>query len=241
MALPKKINPANIREAVVEVRYDSDLPFEVLVGIFFNALDDTYIYTNRPLQQQPAIQGLPANPTVSNLFYNEKVSVQLMPNSFAFTWLNQYSSWKEYQPEIARTLKQLMATGRVKNIIRVGLRYISEYPEKDLRECFKFSFSFGLPQIKSETTAFRSEFIDSGTRIILNLNNKVPFFKPNPTTKQLESIRTSIMDIDVIKENLTITSLQELLNVIEDNHTKEKEMFFGMMNDDYLASLKPEY
>ncbi len=241
MELPKKINPANIREAVVEVRYDSDLPFEVLVGIFFNALDDTYTYTNRPLQQQLAMQGLPVNPTVSNLFYNEKLSIQLMPSSFAFTWLNQYSGWNEYQSEIVKALEQLMATGRVKKIIRIGLRYISEYPEKDLRECFKFTFSFGLPHVESETTAFRSEFIDSGTRIILNLNNKVPFFKPNPTTKQLESIRTSIMDIDVIKENLSIAGLQELVAAIEDNHSKEKKIFFGMMNPDYLASLNPEY
>lgn len=49
------------------------------------------------------------------------------------------------------------------------------------------------------------------------------------------------MDIDVIRENLTITTLHELLAVVEDNHTKEKEIFFGMMKPEYLALLNPEY
>jgi hypothetical protein len=42
--------------------------------------------------------------------------------------------------------------------IQVGVRYISEYEKKDLKDCIKFNFSFGLPQVQSETTAFRSEF-----------------------------------------------------------------------------------
>jgi len=249
MSLPKKITPSNLKEAVVEIKYISDLPFEVLVGIFFKALDDTYKYTNRPLQQLPFRQGLQAKLgqeiTIRvghpSLFYNDKISIQLSENTFVFTSLDEYIGWQDYKPQIEKALQQLMSTNHVKKCTRVGLRYISEYAGKDLKDCINFSFSFGLPQVQSETTAFRSEFIYNGTKIILNLNNKVPFIRQQPSARQVEITQVSIVDIDVIADNLEISDLDQLLKTIEENHTKEKEIYFGMLKKDFLQSLNPEY
>jgi len=155
--------------------------------------------------------------------------------------LDEYIGWKDYKPEIKKALSQLMETNHIKKCTRVGLRYISEYPDKDLKDCIKFKFSFGLPQFESETTAFRSEFMYNDTKVILNLNNKVPFIKQEINTKQTVIIRTSIIDIDVISENLEIDNLNDLLNTIEMNHTKEKEVYFSMLKDEFLQSLNPEY
>ncbi|MGI8584575.1 MAG: TIGR04255 family protein, partial [Chitinophagaceae bacterium] len=206
-------------------------------------------YTNRPLKQLPFRQGLPAklgqeitikvgNPS---LFYNDKISIQLSENSLVFTSLIDYIGWKDYKPEIEKALSQLMATTNIKKCTRVGLRYISEYPNQDLKDCINFKFSFGLPQFESETTAFRSEFMYNDTKVILNLNNKVPFIKQELNTKQTEIVRTSIIDIDVISENLELDNLNDLLNTIEINHTKEKEVYFSMLKDEYLQSLNPVY
>lgn len=249
MQLPKRIYPDNIREAVIEIKYISALPFEVLVGIFFNAFDNSFTYTNRPINQpaiNPGIQAhLGEEITIklgtSNLFYNEKISIQVSPNTFVFNCLNQYIGWTDYKPEIEKALKLLMATNHIQQCTRVGLRYISQYSETDLKDSIKFNFTFGLPDIQSETSAFRSEFPYHGTKVILNLNNNVPFIKQQLSTKQVELIQTSIIDIDVIADKLQIKSLEKLMDVIEDNHTKEKEIFFGMLNEDYLKSLNPQY
>ena len=229
MPLPKKITPSNLKEAVVEIKYISNLPFEVLIGIFYKALSD-YTYTNRPIK--PLRQGLPAklgeeitirvgNPS---LFYNDKISIQLSEQSVVFTALDEYIGWHEYKPQIEQALARLMSTNNIKKCTRVGLRYISEYRNKDLKDCINFSFTFGLPQVESETTAFRSEFMYNGTKIILNLNNKVPFINHQPSTNQAEIIKTSMVDIDVISDGLEITNLDDLLKAIEENHTKEKEV-----------------
>ena len=249
MPLPKKINPDSIRESVVEVKYRSKLPFEVLIGIFFNSLDDTYKYTNRPIQQPVALHGGVSNPGQelkikigsSSLFYNNKISIQLSPNSFVFTCLEHYIGWELYEPEIRKALEMLNQKSDITKWIRVGIRYISEYPEKDLKDFIKFNFSFGLPEVKSETTAFRSEFNFKGSKVVLNLNNKVPIIKQSLTSKQAKLIQTSIVDVDVISDNLDIDKLDDLLKVIRDNHDKEKEVYFGMLTEDFLLSLKPEY
>lgn len=249
MQLPKKISPDNIKESVVEVKYQSNIPFEVLIGMFFNALDDSYKYTNRPPQPPAILQGSVGNPGQelkiklgnSSLFYTDKISIQLLPNTFVFTCLEHYIGWEVYEPEIRKALEMLNQTGQITKWVRVGIRYISEYPGRDLKECINFSFSFGLPEVKSETTAFRSEFVFKGSKVILNLNNKVPVIKQNLSTKQAEIILSSLVDIDVISDNLQLGNLTDLLKVIRDNHEKEKEVYFGMLTPDFLKSLKPEY
>lgn len=249
MHLPKKISPNNIREAVIEVRYLSNIHFEVLIGLFFDVLDNTYTYTNRPLQSpsmSPVLQPNAAQEITFkignlSLFYNDKISVQVSPNAFVFTCLNQYIGWNDYFPEIQKALKQIESSNKIIKWTRVGVRYISEYEKKDLKDCIKFNFSFGLPQVQSETTAFRSEFNYNNSRVILNLNNKVPVIKQKSGSKQPQIIPTSIIDIDVIRENLEISNLDELLKVINDNHTNEKEVYFGMLTNEFLNSLNPQY
>ncbi len=251
MELPKKINPDNIREAVLELKYHSKLPFEILLGMFFNALDDSYTYTNRPIHPPTLIPGLSVNPgqelTINigniSLFHNDKISVRVSPNSLVFACLEQYRyiGWENFGPEIERALRMLEKTGQITKWFRVGIRYISEYPKMDLKECIKFSFSFGLPEVLSETTAFKSEFFFQGSKVILNLNNKVQVIKQNISNRQQEKVPTSIIDVDVISDNLEITNLDELLKVIEETHIKEKKVYFGMLTESYLKSLNPEY
>lgn len=249
MRLPKKINPDNIREAVVEVKYISNLPFEVLIGIFYTSLSNDYKYTNRPIQRpinksafgNSLGQGLTIQiGTGQFLFYNQKITILINPNSVVFACLNEYLGWENYRQEIEKALNILQSTGQIRSWVRAGLRYLSEYPDKELKECINFNFSFGLPKIQSETTAFRSEFLYNGFKVVLNLNNKLPSIKRD-STKQSEIVYTSIVDIDVIAENIKIQNVSELIKVIDDCHQNEKEIYFTMLLEEYLSSLNPQY
>jgi hypothetical protein len=42
-------------------------------------------------------------------------------------------------------------------------------------------------------------------------------------------------------EDLTIISNKELVKCIENTHLKEKEVFFSLLNEKFLASLSPVY
>lgn len=244
--LPKIIHPHNLKETVVEVKYESDLPFEVLVGIFFNAFDDSYHYTNRPLKQQNiaspnSVQGgINIQLGVSSIFYNDIITLLIQPNSFVFNVVEKYPGWEIYIDELKKALSVLVSTNHIKQFTRVGLRYISEYEEKDLKDCIKYSFSFGLPNIQSETSAFRGHFDYKNKKVILNLNNQLPVNKSdNP--HNLEIIKLSTIDVDVLDENIKVNDLEQLYYIIESNHQIEKEIFFSMIKDEFLKSLKPEY
>ncbi len=249
MRLPKKITPDSIREAVVEVRFASNIPSELFLGIIVEAFDSSYTYTDRPVKPVPQVpqnlvssrQEVRIQVGTQSLLYNDKIIIQILPNSFIFTCLNKYVGWSEYQPEIEKALNIIWQTNRIQRWIRIGMRYISEYPRQDLRNCTKFEFFFGFPETQSDIVAFKSEFSYKGVKVILNLNNHLPLIVHNNEGNRFDLIPTSLIDIDVIKEIGNLTDTLELLKVLEDTHIIEKELYFGLLKDDFLASLHPEY
>lgn len=249
MKIPKKISPDRIKDAIVEIKYTSKIPFEIVVGLFFNSLDDSYNYTNRPMLNPE----LPVNTqgniplqisfplTGHSLFYNDKIKIQIQPNSIIFNCLNDYIGWNSYKIEIEKVLEQVSKSSVIEKYVRIGMRYISEYPNIDLQECVKFSFSFGMKNIKSDTYSFHSEFNWDDFRIILNLNNNLLVISSKETETPNSITPVSLIDIDVISENLAEENLQSLLEKIDKVHTKEKEVFFNLLNNNFLSSLNPQY
>jgi uncharacterized protein (TIGR04255 family) len=110
-----------------------------------------------------------------------------------------------------------------------------------LQDCTKFEFSFGFPEVQSISTAFHSEFEYKQTKVILNLNNKIPIVRQQAINKEPEVVPTSIIDVDVIKEPLEIEKIEDVLNVLHQVHENEKEVFFTLLTEDFLQTLNPEY
>lgn len=244
MKIPKKISPDRIKDSIVEFRYISKIPFEVAVGIFYNSLDETYSYTNRPIgRQQP--QGLPEGLELQignrPLFYNDKIKIELQPNSIIFNCLSEYISWDLYKIEIDKALSQLNSTSVIEKFNRVGIRYISEYPNTDLKDCVKFSFTFGMPEIISKTYRFNCEFKQDNLRIILNLNSNLPVINSFNSANNLSITPVSNIDIDVIMENIEELTYSSLMQRIDAAHLKQKEIFFSLLKEDFLSTLNPIY
>ncbi len=251
MKIPKHITPDNLKDAIVEIKYTASVPFEVAFGLFYKTFDDTYTYTNRPIgnQQLPVPMPMPFNLPQElkisfgeqTLFYNDKIKIELKPNSIIFNCLKEYITWDKYKPEIEKVLNQLTEAKIIENYTRIGIRYINVYPNIDLKNCIKFSFSFGMPEINSETYTFHSEFKVDDLRVNLNLNNKLQIISPKAFLNQVAIAPISIIDIDVIKENFSETDINKLLQNIEEVHIKEKDIFFNLLNENFLATLNPIY
>lgn len=247
MQFPKKISPDRIKDSIVEVKYTSKLPFDILLGIFFKSLDDSYNYTNRQIpkpQQLPnTVEDLPGQITLAlaqqSLFYTDKIKISMQPNKLVFNCLENYIGWESYFNEIKKTLEQISKSNEIDLFTRASVRYISEYPETDLKKCVKFNFTFGMPEVTSETYLFHSEFVKENVRVILNLNNKVPMVQPS--AKPGSVVPVSQIDIDVINDKLKTKELTVLLDEITKVHKIQKETFFTLLSEDFLKTLNPIY
>lgn len=244
MQLPKKITPDNIVDGLVQIVYKSELPYDVLIGAIFNSLDDTYIYEqklpNLPLQQinEDESKGVIIRHVNNTAFHNDKIRIILQPNSFLFTSLNLYLGWVIFKEEIIKFINAVHESSKISVFIRIGVRFINQYSERDLSEIVNFNITFPLPYLQSNTFTFQSEFKDETHKIILNLSSNA--FIPAPPLSQ-PSKKFSVFDIDVIDDLQEIKDYNQLLDRLESCHLKEKQIFYSFLNQKFLDTLKVEY
>lgn len=242
MKIPNKISPDRIKDSFVEVKYTSKFPFEIILGKFFESLDETYNYISRPLSNQNSpnsnkfnIQGnLP-------LFHNDIIKIELAPSTIIFNCLDGYMSWKVYIAEIEKALVQLSKSKVIETYKRIGVRFISEYPGIDLKDCLKCSISIGVPELEGDGYILRSEIRYKEHKVILKLNNKVHIANPDGTIKDPSTPLVSIIDIDAFAEELNYKSIPDVIERMEAIHDIEKDVFFKILQETFLESLNPEY
>jgi uncharacterized protein (TIGR04255 family) len=170
-------------------------------------------------------------------FVNEQVTIRLADRLLVFNSLEKYPGWKAYFHCISDVLKMLFEKGLVKSISRIGLRYISEYPGMSVLEVMKERPVLSLPQGVGQNITYRTEIRNEDYTIVLNVADRV--------TKQgviLPESFFSLIDIDVFKEFAhPLPDVETVLSVTDHLHKIEKEVFFGILKEDYIQSLNPEY
>lgn len=237
MKLPRKIDPDRIKDSIVEVKFTSQLPYEIYLGQIYQSLDETYFYTNRPSINHKGIQSeLKLFSFPVSLFYNDKITIGIQPGSIIFNCKDKYITWGFYFPEIIKVLKHIHTSECIQSFNRVGIRYISEYPDTDIESITKFSFSFGFPEVSYDDYSFRLEYKKDSFRVILNLSSKIPTINADLQKKTISSI-----DIDIISGDLEILELESLIDIINQVHNLEKITFFNLLQEKFLKSLNPQY
>jgi uncharacterized protein (TIGR04255 family) len=248
MNLPKKITPDRIRESIVQIFFQTEIQFDPLIGYLYGILGDLgFTYTNEPtrLSKNNIIptqtNELTVNLLPQYLFFNENVKIQLHQNgSIIFNCINNYIGWGTFFSFIKDVLTRLSDQKVFQGYSRVGIRFISEFPNIDLLDTLKFSFSLEGLQNPYKNGTFRVEWADYPHIIIVNLGLKLLI----PNYMILDDVKVdfvSLIDIDVIHQNLNVQSAPELFALIESAHKKQKEVFFGLLKDEFLLTLKPEY
>ena len=205
MKIPKKIHLDCIRDSIVEVKYTSSIPFEIIIGTVYNRLDDTYKYTN----QVPQGNDNQSTPTIGNFhqeimfsilehsfFYNDRITLQLARNSMIFNCLSDYIGWENYREEIKRVLQQIESANIINSFSRIGVRFISEYSGMDIVECTNFNYSLGGNQASNGSFQFRKELTDGQYRIILSLENILQSYNGSSDSTSLQALKKSMIDID---------------------------------------------
>jgi uncharacterized protein (TIGR04255 family) len=250
MRLPKKITPDRIRESIVQVFYSSDIPFEPMVGYIYGVLGEMgFQYTNRPLRQQKGVSG--TNQQEINLgeliivpqhfFFDEKIKIQLHQNgSLIFNCINEYIGWTEYFKFIKNVISKLTENKIILGSNRIGIRYISEFPNIDILENIKLNFEMSGIKNKISNANFRVEWADAPHKIIANIGSKLPISSITGAS-EVKTEYVSLIDLDIILQDLEITNNEKLFETIDVTHTKQKIIFFGLLQDEFLATLKPEY
>ena len=239
-----KIEPDNIKDSVVEIRYESNMPYELILGIVYEKLKGTFKLIKQ--EQTPSTElkfkgnqeiiDFKIEQSRETLLHDEEITVKFIPNAVIFNCLNDYLLWPKYFSKIQLVLDKIYDSEIFEFVNRVGLRYINEYIDTKLEDIVNFSFEFGMQDVESNKFNFRTEFDFQEHLVILNFIRNTGNLNSEEVVK---IIPVSYIDIDVIKQNVKIENKSGLLKVIEEVHKVEKTLFFDkFLKKEFKAKLK---
>jgi uncharacterized protein (TIGR04255 family) len=234
--LPQKISPCPIKEAIVEVRFESEIPSDAVFGIFYSEFKADYPTVDElPILQLPEFvrkqdKTLQHKPHYK-LSNNDGFLFQVGPRVVSLISVAPYSGWSVFYERLKDIVKRIGTLEVVKSYIRIGVRYINHF-EINVFDVVTLQVALTGHELNNYGTSIRSEIPAGAFKSTLQISNNVDIIGNEKTTK------CSIIDIDTFIENP-----QEDVNVlIENGHLEEKKLFFTLLKPEFVESnLNPEY
>ena len=238
--LPKQIKPCPINQAVVEIRFNSSLPSDAIFGVVFNKLKDSYKNAERlPILQLPeAVRNQDPNLLFQPHYklLKDYYAIQVGPKVLSLAITDQkYSTWESYYAEIQNVFENIKEVGFISEVIRVGLRYINFFTE-DIWKNINISVKIINDETSPEEMFVRTVLKKDEYKINLQTGNQLRLEENNQVVG-----RASVIDIDTFIEAEKIEFFENMDSILEKSHSIEKSIFFGLLKDDFLKSLNPEY
>lgn len=234
MSLPKQISPCPIIDALLEIRFVPNIHQNAVFGLIYNALQEDFPKVdNLPVLQIPEpIRNIDPNLKFKPYYKitNEEYVVQIGPDVLSIASFPKYTGWNKFFTVISEVLNKIEETRVIKNVSRVGIRYINFFDD-DIFNKINLNVQLNNSIIDSRSTVVKTEIIQMEYISTLQIANSV-----------INDERVgSIIDIDTSINNQLDDFFRNKEYIINKGHEFEKELFFSLLKDDFLESLNPEY
>lgn len=238
MKLPVRIEDCPIVDAILEIRFSSNIYSSAVFGLIYNVLKEKYPKIEKlPILQLPEElrerdPSLRFKPTYKAT--NESFTIQIGPEVFAISSNMPYVGWEKFSREIQTSLNSILNMDVIEKVHRLGLRYIN-YFDEDIYKNIKMKVQINNEVRDLKKTVFRTELQHNNFLSTLQISNNAK------NTKNGKESIGSILDIDTFKDFSDESFANNYMEMIHEAHRQEKELFFKLFNEDFLKSLNPIY
>jgi uncharacterized protein (TIGR04255 family) len=237
--LPVKIDPCPIVEAILEIRFVTSESWPTLPGLLFARIRDRYPeQKDLPLAQvpdelrrrepaftyQPLIQFL--SPGDFLIQFGPRV-VSLVSKS------KEYAGWPALEKEMIWLVSELQKIGFVSEGERLGVRYINFF-NFDIFEKLELEVSTAKKRLAGELSVTSVLSRPPLTSRLLVTNSAILGTGDGARSG-------SVLDVDVWLGSLDFDLFENGLAKFGEAHYFEKQIFFGLLKPDFLATLNPIY
>jgi uncharacterized protein (TIGR04255 family) len=247
MSLPKKINPDNLKDTLVEVSYIRGVPQELMLG-FVSSILEPLGYRYLPVPNPSINIALNNNQQIAfgvgnnngGIFVGDNVRVQFTANQIVFNCLeDKYVGWEKYSQVILTIVRNLSEKNVAKDFNRVSIRYISEFESLDIYQAIKGIVDISSAGLKLDNSILKVVDESDNLKTHVTLTNKARRISKSQQGQKI--IEASLIDINVYENFNPLSDLTVLMDKINQIHNRQKEIFFGLISDDFLNKLNPEY
>lgn len=244
MNLPQKIHPDNLVETIVEIRMKPLCAPELWAGMVSSRLLSIgYDFIQIP---QVSVSFLPEGrpdakfqksfPDCAGIFVKGNLRFIMQRNSLTFNCNHgKYVGWNIYSAEIEQVMKAIQDSGITKVFDRTELRYISEYKDIPILDNIKGVIDVGEAGLNLNKQELKLSKVEGHLKVFVSLSN---LYKRKNTQSEYNS---SLFDVNVYENFIETESISVVIKSLNKVHQIEKETFFGLLKDDFINSLNPEY
>jgi uncharacterized protein (TIGR04255 family) len=237
--LPTRIAKSPIVETITEVRFVTPVPEAALQGLLFAQIRKKYPkYVKLPgaeliaavKEQNPILQYAPVAQ-----YHSQEFIIQTGPRSVSLLIQPaKYPGWAVLSAEIAFFFEALKNADFVSEGERLGLRYINFFALDVLSNLDLEVHAHGKPLNSAELN------------LVCGLKREKAFVRlaigNNAMAKITDEPRYgSILDIDVSFNSEEFTLFDGVIERLGDAHLIAKQIFFGLLKQEFLDTLEPEY
>ncbi len=240
MNLPNNINPNPLQEAAVEIRFDSSLPPDAVFGVVYSSLRETYPEVeNLPILQIPeAIRNRDENLIFQphHKLKKENFVAQVGPRVFSLSMTPPLTSWSEFLPELVTVFEKIGNAQFISKVTRLGLRYINHF-EGAILSHLNLELKIMGNSIEDSELYVRNIFPSGDYSILLQVVNSTERLRKGDTDATIYSA----IDTDVSISGTELDFFTRIKELLNNAHAVQKETFFGLLKDDFLQTMNPEY
>lgn len=235
--LPVRISPCPIREAIIEIRFETDILPSELFEVVVKALDNLG-YSNSielpisliPNEIRSQINDFRYQPY--HKVYGNGFLYQIGPQMLSISTVGDYPGWSNFKFEVQRVFTIINKLNIIKNITRLGLRYISVFDWNILPE-LNVNIQLGGTDLQYLPTTISTHLQIEDSNATLRVNNT--FFNVQ-TSKP-----ATLVDIDVEHTKELESFFDTYFSLLDTMHSVEKTIFFELLSDEFIETLHPEY
>ncbi|QTA79029.1 CHP04255 [Desulfonema limicola] len=235
MKIPEKISPNPIIDFVIDIKFLPKQPPDAVFGLIYNLIQSKFgNIVKLPILQVPdEIRNKDQNLLYQPYYRltNDQFVLQIGPRILALS-APKYPGWDIVINEAMNIFQAINKIQLFDKINRIGIRYVNFFKE-NIFENSELSLIMKGKNLSSEKTFFRTEITNNNYKSLIQISNSANI---NNKLGSVIDIDTSLSDI---KSNEDIIS--QIDSFLSEGHELCKELFFGLIKEDYLLQFNPKY
>jgi len=241
--LPTKLEKQTVLDAISEIFFKEPKDIEVFFSdVYILLKEDGWDFEKLPVMDIPENirkENSSFDKTPHYVFINNGRKVFIGPSVMAFTYDSSkaYNGWTNYLKELSEFIKLLEKTNDKTNIEQVSLNFVDFFKEQNIYEHITLSIENDILETlypdSTKTKQYTTEIAVDELTIAIKIENNISLnFKGSDT-----SIEGSIIDLHV-SQNI---EGDNILTLYSNMHKHAKSIFFSLLKDEFIETLKPIY
>lgn len=236
--LPRKLDPVPIKEAITEIRFESDYPADAIFGVVYNRFKDQYPELERlPILQMPEIVRTADPNLLYQPYYRLRKKNFLMnigPKMLSVAVTEPYPGWDLYLAETLSVFGSVKDLGFISKLTRAAIRY-TDFFEGDIFRGINLTVSLNDRPAPLHQAYFRILIQRERFQCLLQIGNS--------TKVQSGGIgyMGSIVDVDTFCDEDLGDFFDRTEEYLTEAHLVQKQLFFSLLKPEFLEQFHPQY